>query len=323
MENSRPSKLIVHFFALQKLNEVSSNFSYFKDFFSLKQFSRESGMDYSVNYDCLAQYERNSKQAASFLLNRPLCLFNLEGNADQATYGDENEDYFSVHTSIRLEKANVKSLTTNQAVRDTFIHVASSCHKKRSSSKISAYFDKSNKAANTFQSLKHISLGTNKKKDEDAVNVTHSNPQLFNIQATTHTLFTFKRQSDKETSEMLDSLTINDCLIISEQELQFRIDHDSVPRKKSSYKSAPSQSIDYEIELIMPATQGVVGYDEVVTGRDLKRSKLSEASSVRPIQPTRSFNFTVKKENLTQVWLILLTFYTFGHYLRFENTGHG
>ena len=290
----------------EDLSEISSNFSYFKDFFNLKQFSKESGMDYSVNFDCLKQYERNSKQAA-FLLNRPLCLFNLEGD-QYGSVNEENEDYFSVHTSIKFE--NAKLLKALKSPKEHFyVHVASSCHKKRTTNKISAYFN-ADKPLVTFQSLKQIPLS--KFNSSTVANVISKNKSAHNpevmtpfaIQTTTHTLFTFKRTNQHH---ILDTLTINDCFIISDQELQFRIDHDSFVKNNLQTKSSlllnnflsdssKNEQIDYEIELIMPMINEA--NEEIMTGRDMKRSKLTQSNyRNRP----KVFNFTLKKINQTQV----------------------
>ena len=142
----------------------------------------------------------------------------------------------------------------------------------------------------------------------------------FIIQATTHTLFTFKRNQQQldsdakkfiQSMQILDSLTINDCFIISDQELQFRIDHDAFQKNNITSSKLSSnvntnrlahvynQPIDYEIELVMPSKD--ILNDEMVIGRDMKRSKMSQATSRINVNKTHVYNFSFKRQNFTQV----------------------
>jgi hypothetical protein len=301
------------------LDGISSNFSNFRDFLYLEQFSKNGGMDYAVNYDCLKQYEFNSRQDM-ILLNRPLCLFNLESEEKKS----ESEESFSVHTSLKVANSKLNSLKrfnlplSTNIRSNTFLHVASMCHKKRHTmAKFNSNFKIDTKPTlalksnnNTFQSLKQL---TNKTDNLAAA------PMPFIIQATTHTLFTFKRNQQQldsdakkfiQSMQILDSLTINDCFIISDQELQFRIDHDVFQKNNITSSKLSSnvntnrlahvynQPIDYEIELVMPNKDLL--NDEMVIGRDMKRSKMSQATS-RNNNKTHVYNFSFKRQNFTQV----------------------
>ena len=310
------------------LNEMSSNVSNFKDFFDVKQFGKDS-FDYSVYYDCLKQYNVNSKQI-NFILTRPLCLFSLAPTW-QSLSDDEaarNEDFFSVQTTITVPsskidlirlKAHGNSLDSRQ---HAFI-IASSCHKKRYTNRnIQSLM--SDDAIQIFPSKKLQSKHQSFKKQElDAANKTGSSqfsnlvlnegpanqnktvemlPFILSTTTLSSLISSIKQQIKKQSSLISDTLSINDCLFISDNELQFRIDHDLIGNSSGSKhvkampisnKSAYAYPIIYEIEVTLP-----------VNAKNVKTSQ----RTVLNHQPSY-VNFNLRKENNSQVVLLLFFVY--------------
>ena len=232
--------------------------------------------DFAVDFDCAKQYETNMRQADK-LLSRPLCLLDVEDEANAPEDEESDLERFSVHTSLKLpgEKATV-------------LHVASTCRPKRSSHRVPFYSSLSDLApaatpvavapkSGAFQSLKQTASAA------AAFVMASSTPPA---------LFTFvSPPSSLEDRQLAASLTINDCLILSDQELQFRVDHE---RNASNQQRLFGQPIDYEIELVVPVERE----EASTTGRDMKRSK--------PIKPAvrqthNAFSFSFKMQNLTRV----------------------
>jgi hypothetical protein len=305
------------------LNEMSSNVSNFKDFFDVKQFSKDS-FDYSVYYDCLKQYNINSKQI-NFILTRPLCLFSLAPTWQSLNDEDQNrnDDYFSVQTTITVPSSKIDMIRLkNQGSyldgKDSKYHafiIASSCHKKRYTNRNIQNL-MSDDAIQIFPSkkaqMKHQSL---KKQDFEAITSKNGSAQFSNFvlnegqanhnktnqvemmpfilsTTTISSLLSSLKQQIKKQSLITDTLSINDCLFISDNELQFRIDHDLIGNntgakqvKVTPNKSSHAYPIIYEIEVTLP-----------VNAKNLKTSQRTISNN----QPSY-VAFNLKKENSSQV----------------------
>ena len=317
------------------LNEMSSNVSNFKDFFDVKQFGKDS-LDYSVYYDCLKQYNVNSKQI-NFILTRPLCLFSLAPTWRSLSDDDDgvarNEDFFSVQTTITVPSSKIDLIrlgsqgTSLDSKQHAFI-VASSCHKKRYTNRNiqslvsddAMQIFPSKKAQSKHQSFKKQDLEASKNGSSQFSNLVlnESNqasqnksvemlPFILSTTTLSSLLSSIKQQIKKQSSLMSDSLSINDCLFISDNELQFRIDHDLIGNSSGSKqvkampisnKSAYAYPIIYEIEVTLP-----------VNAKNLKTSQ----RTVLNHQPSY-VNFNLRKENNSQVVLLLFFDVYLGEY---------
>jgi len=274
-----------------QLNEIIVNTSYFQDFFDLIQFNKET-FDYSINYDCLKQSKNTQKQHNLFLRTQPLCLFNLASTWQALNDNDPSDDQYNVQTSIKFNEKYT-------------VYIASVCEFQI-------------RPPNVFNLLNQIKSKSNKKhakKSEKLINLNSigSNNQtlksamlpFIQISSTNSILNKFVTQSampflkqstsllnQQVPSSSLTSLAINDCLIKDDNnEMQFRIDHNGLinPNNNAGLlslsASKPNDNFYYQIQVLVPSS----GY--------MKSSSRTISNQAQSL----SFNFTIKKENNSQV----------------------
>ncbi len=236
---------------LNKTADLMEFKTYNSDFFQLNNLAK-IGLDYATYSDCSKQV--NSE---NLVLSKPLCLFNIAAMWQPLlNTGPLNEEVFAVQTSIK----------TNQ---NSFVYVASTCLNKN--------LDKSDFSLTTMSSS--VAETKTENLTTHATVTSKSNGQMF------QSLFSNVKIYQLRTPN------ISQCLVLNENELQFRIEHSSVGLK------------------YMTNTQPVLVYYIEFESSDLKANNLVYASQSetptlgleQDLQEEISKKFFIKKEKDVQI----------------------